>query len=87
MHDFSMRGMDSIDAVVSSGLGHLTSFNGTDSLPTIWGARHYYGETDFVAGSVPATEHSVMSANITSIYNTLIQTGEYTGFKISDYNG
>ena len=61
-HDFSMRGMDSIDAVVSSGLGHLTSFNGTDSLPTIWGARHYYGETGFVAGSVPATEHSVMCA-------------------------
>ena len=61
-HDFSMRGMDSIDAVVSSGLGHLTSFNGTDSLPTIFGARHYYGETGFVAGSVPATEHSVMCA-------------------------
>ena len=61
-HDFSMRGMDSIDAVVSSGLGHLTSFLGTDSLPAIWGARHYYGETDFVAGSVPATEHSVMCA-------------------------
>ena len=61
-HDFSMRGMDSVDAVVSSGLGHLTSFNGTDSLPAIWGARHYYGETGFVAGSVPATEHSVMCA-------------------------
>lgn len=61
-HDFSMRGMDSIDAVESSGLGHLTSFNGTDSLPAIWGARHYYGETGFVAGSVPATEHSVMCA-------------------------
>lgn len=61
-HDFSMRGMDSIDAVISSGLGHLTSFSGTDSLPAIWGARHYYGETGFVAGSVPATEHSVMCA-------------------------
>ena len=61
-HDFSMRGMDSIDAVISSGLGHLTSFSGTDSLPAIWGARYYYGETGFVAGSVPATEHSVMCA-------------------------
>ena len=61
-HDLSMRGLDSIDAVVSSGLGHLTSFNGTDSLPAIWGARHYYGETGFVAGSVPATEHSIMCA-------------------------
>ena len=61
-HDFSMRGMDSVEAVVSSGLGHLTSFLGTDSLPAIYGARKYYGATEFVAGSVPATEHSVMCA-------------------------
>jgi nicotinamide phosphoribosyltransferase len=80
-----MRGLDSIDTVVSSGLGHLTSFLGTDSLPAIWGARHYYGETGFIAGSVPATEHSVMSANITTIYNELESTGEYKGYKISEY--
>ncbi len=61
-HDFSMRGLDSIDATISSGLGHLTSFIGTDSLPAIYGARKYYGETDFVGGSVNATEHSVMCA-------------------------
>ena len=61
-HDFSMRGMDSVDAVISSGLGHLTSFSGTDSLPAIYGARKFYGETAFVGGSVNATEHSVMCA-------------------------
>jgi len=61
-HDFSMRGMDSVEAVISSGLGHLTSFSGTDSLPAIHGARKYYGENGFIAGSVPATEHSVMCA-------------------------
>ena len=61
-HDFSMRGMDSSDATTASGLGHLTSFLGTDSLPSIYGARKYYGETGFVAGSVNATEHSVMCA-------------------------
>jgi nicotinamide phosphoribosyltransferase len=61
-HDFSMRGMDSVEAVISSGLGHLTSFSGTDSLPAIHGARKYYGAEGFVAGSVPATEHSVMCA-------------------------
>jgi nicotinamide phosphoribosyltransferase len=59
-HDFSMRGMDSAEAVISSGLGHLTSFSGSDSLPAIYGARKYYGAEGFVAGSVPATEHSVM---------------------------
>jgi nicotinamide phosphoribosyltransferase len=61
-HDFSMRGMDSVDAVISSGMGHLTSFSGTDSLPAIYGARKYYGATEFVGGSVNATEHSVMCA-------------------------
>jgi nicotinamide phosphoribosyltransferase len=54
--------MDSIDATISSGLGHLTSFSGTDSLPAIGGARKYYGETEFVGVSVNATEHSVMCA-------------------------
>ncbi len=61
-HDFSMRGMDSIDATISSGLGHLTSFLGSDSLPAIHGARKYYDENGMVCGSVNATEHSVMCA-------------------------
>lgn len=61
-HDFSMRGMDSIDATISSGLGHLTAFLGSDSLPAIHGARKYYNASGFVAGSVNATEHSVMCA-------------------------
>ena len=61
-HDFSMRGLDSVGAVISSGLGHLTSFYGTDSLPVIYGARKYYREKDFICSSVPATEHSVMCA-------------------------
>ena len=61
-HDFSMRGMDSVEAVISSGVAHLTSFMGSDSLPAIYGARKYYGAEGPVAGSVNATEHSVMCA-------------------------
>jgi nicotinamide phosphoribosyltransferase len=61
-HDFSMRGMDSVDAVISSGLGHSTSFMGSDSLPVIYGARKYYNALGTVVGSVNATEHSVMCA-------------------------
>jgi nicotinamide phosphoribosyltransferase len=61
-HDFSMRGMDSVEAVISSGIAHLTSFMGSDSLPAIYGARKYYGAEGPVAGSVNATEHSVMCA-------------------------
>lgn len=61
-HDFSMRGMDSVEATISSGLGHLVGFSGSDSLPAIYGARKFYNEDGFVAGSVNATEHSVMCA-------------------------
>lgn len=61
-HDFSMRGMSSIDSAMLSGLGHVTSFLGTDTLPVIIGAREYYNEEGFVVGSVNATEHSVMCA-------------------------
>ena len=75
-HDFSMRGMDSSDATIASGLGHLTSFLGTDSIPSIYGARKYYGETGFVAGSVNATEHSIM-CSITDFKENKIEE-EYT---------
>jgi nicotinamide phosphoribosyltransferase len=61
-HDFSMRGLDSIEATVASGMGHLTSFMGTDSLPAIHGLRKYYRAKGPIAGSVNATEHSVMCA-------------------------
>lgn len=85
-HDFSMRGLDSIDATISSGLGHATSFLGSDSLPVIHGARKYYHEEGGVVHSVNATEHSVQSANIGTIYEKLEQTGEYNGFKLEDYD-
>lgn len=61
-HDFSMRGLDSVEATISSGLGHATSFMGSDSLPVIYGARKYYNAQGAVVGSVNATEHSVMCA-------------------------
>lgn len=60
-HDFSMRGQTSIESAAASGAGHLTSFLGTDSLPSIdFIDRYYPGDNGWVAASVPATEHSVM---------------------------
>ncbi len=61
-HDFSMRGMSGLEDAVLSGMGHLTSFSGTDSIPAIMAAREYYGAALTCGGSVPATEHSVMCA-------------------------
>lgn len=61
-HDFSMRGMWGIDAAAKSGAAHLLSGYGTDTIPAIHFLQKYYGAEDFVGGSVPATEHSVMCA-------------------------
>ena len=61
-HDFSMRGMSGLEDAVMSGLGHLTSFRGTDTVPAILAAQHYYGAEFNCGGSVCATEHSVMCA-------------------------
>jgi nicotinamide phosphoribosyltransferase len=61
-HDFSMRGMSGLASAVKSGMGHLLSFVGTDTIPAILGAEHYYNanvETELVGTSIPATEHSI----------------------------
>ncbi len=60
-HDFSMRGMGGVGASLLSGMAHLTSFVGTDTIPAIVEAKKYYGATGLVGCSVAATEHSVMS--------------------------
>lgn len=62
-HDFSMRGQTSLESSIVSGGAHLTSFTGTDTIPSIDWLETFYGadpEKEMVGGSVPATEHSVM---------------------------
>ncbi|KXZ67471.1 putative nicotinate phosphoribosyltransferase [Acinetobacter venetianus] len=59
-HDFSSRGMSGIYDAAQSGVGHLTSFIGTDSVASIDYAEEYYNAVGVVGISVPATEHSVM---------------------------
>lgn len=64
-HDFSMRGMSSLSSALSSGMGHLTQFVGTDTVPAIQAAEHFYGanvEKEMVGTSIPATEHSIQCA-------------------------
>lgn len=62
-HDFSMRGMQSCESAVSSGLAFiLAGSKGTDVIPAILAIEDYYNGEGFIAGSVNATEHSVMCA-------------------------
>jgi nicotinamide phosphoribosyltransferase len=62
-HDFSFRGMSSLESAVTSGMGHLLSFTGTDTIPAIDALEKYYhadATKELIGGSVAATEHSVM---------------------------
>jgi nicotinamide phosphoribosyltransferase len=64
-HDFSARGLSPWD-MLSSGLGHATSFRGSDSIIVIPGARYFYGEpeNEVCINSVNASEHSVSTTCI-----------------------
>lgn len=60
-HDFSMRGQSGVHDAAQSGSGHLLPFTGTDTVPALDYLEDYYdAENEFIGGSVPATEHSVM---------------------------
>jgi nicotinamide phosphoribosyltransferase len=64
-HDFSFRGMSSLESSITSSMAHLLSFTGTDTIPAIDTLEQYYhadAEKELIGGSVPATEHSVMCA-------------------------
>jgi nicotinamide phosphoribosyltransferase len=64
-HDFSMRGMAGLEAAITSGMAHLTSFTGTETIPAIHALEEYYSAdpyNELIAATIPATEHSVMCA-------------------------
>lgn len=61
-HDFSMRGMAGLEAAIISGMAHMTSFVGSETIPAIAALEEYYGansDNELIAATVPATEHSV----------------------------
>jgi nicotinamide phosphoribosyltransferase len=84
-HDFSMRGLSSLNSAVSSGMGHLLSFVGTDTIPAIQGAESLYNaniEKELVGTSIPATEHSIQCAygNDVEYLTKMITEVHPTGF-------
>jgi nicotinamide phosphoribosyltransferase len=81
-HDFAMRGQSGVDDAAASSSGHLLSFLGTDTILAIGYMEDYYGGNDtFVGGSVPASEHSVMAANILTIDPKDLGNAEYLTIK------
>ena len=62
LHDFGMRGVSSMESAGFEGMGHLINFLGTDTIIAMEYAERLYGATRPVAFSVPASEHSIMTA-------------------------
>ena len=67
-HDFSARGLDPMSQYLI-GLGHATSFKGSDTLPVIPASRYFYGVKDdeMPIFSVNASEHSVSTTKIFTV--------------------
>lgn len=65
-HDFSMRGMSSLESCQVSGAAHLLSFLGTDTVPAILFTEKYYRANvteEAVGFSVRASEHSIQCSH------------------------
>jgi len=62
LHDFGYRGVSSVETAALAGAAHLaTGAMGTDTMAALALLRDYYSEP--MAGfSIPATEHSIMTA-------------------------
>ena len=63
LHDFGARGASSFESVALGSLAHLVNFSGTDSMTALVAASRWYGmDNDMPAFSIPAAEHSTMTA-------------------------
>lgn len=62
LHDFGARGVSSAESAVLGGIAHLINFKGTDTVEALVGAIRYYDAQGAVGYSVPASEHSTMTA-------------------------
>ena len=80
-HDFSYRGQANTESAASVGAGFLLSSHGTDNIPAIVFAKKYYNAKGFIAGSVPAGEHSVTTLGINANNSKDKKQGETDFFK------
>lgn len=63
LHDFGARGASSAESAAIGGLAHLLSFRGTDTMGALLaGVHHYNANLNTLGFSIPASEHSTMTA-------------------------
>ncbi|MBO1531313.1 nicotinate phosphoribosyltransferase [Psychrobacter sp. F1192] len=63
LHDFGARGGSSMETIALGSLANLVNFSGTDSMTALVAASRWYDmDKDMPAFSIPAAEHSTMTA-------------------------
>lgn len=62
LHDFGFRGTTCVEQSVLGGVAHLLNFTGSDTVSASYYAQFELNNGNPVAQSIPATEHSVMTA-------------------------
>jgi nicotinamide phosphoribosyltransferase len=65
LHDFGFRGCTSVEQALIGGTAHLLNFRGTDTAVAAYHVQYHLNEGRPVGESIPATEHSVMTAHPT----------------------
>ena len=78
LQDFGARGVNCSEGAQIGGAGHLTSFYGTDTIEALPWLDRYYDAQDCTFGSIPASEHSTMTAwgrdNEVDAYRNMLET-------------
>jgi len=62
LHDFGYRGVSSEETAAVGGAAHLLNFRGTDTVAGIVLLRDYYQARGMAGFSIPASEHSTITA-------------------------
>ena len=82
LHDFGARGASSQESAALGGMAHLVNFQGTDTVAALIAAKRYY-RAEMAGFSIPATEHSTMTAwgreNEADAYANMIQQFGHKG--------
>ena len=62
LHSFGYRGVSSQESAEFGAMAELVHFMGTDTVAGILAAQEYYNTTDMLGFSIPAAEHSTVTA-------------------------
>lgn len=62
LHDFGFRGCTCVEQSVLGGMAHMLNFEGSDTMVASYHAQFHLNGGRPVGNSIPATEHSVMTA-------------------------